>query len=668
MKNLLSEQPSLYLKQHSQQPVNWFPWGDEAFEIARKLNKPIILSIGYSACHWCHVMSKESFEDSYIASIMNRHFICIKVDREERPDIDQTYLEAVRMFNQSAGWPLNVFCLPNGRPFWGGTYFPDKDKGQNIVPWPQVLMRIADHYKREYEELEENANNVVSNLLHTNNAILSNGGEWKDNLLLIAANSICESHDEKDGGFTPAPKFPSPMKLDFLMSIKESQSVRTNKQLALKIDFCITNTLNNMASKGLFDHVSGGFFRYSVDKEWKIPHFEKMLYDNALMITSYSRAFQSFQNSNYKEVVFQTVKWLKKEMLDSKGGFISSISADSEGKEGEYYLHDIDEIKDSVSKESYKVLTDAFCTSKENGFGKGKFLPYPNKNISHESKLYKAGKKILLTQRKKKHRPECDRKKILSWNALLLGALTDAARSFKKKEWLGIAIELNEWMIQNFIDAEFEISSIVFESGIKSNHNFIEDYAIWAESLLNLSSISEWAVKDSAVSYINLAKQLALFSIKNFKDEKISGYFCSRDGINQPAQVRKKFWYDNATPSGNSSLLNVFAKLYHITGEEIWLQEFQEAKSAYPRICTSAPQGIGHALNAITEKAVGISSIECKFSDVAKVISALSRKPYRPVFIKPFKNENVDSAKLTIENNLISESSNPLELIDKLFS
>ena len=228
--------------------------------------------------------------------------------------------------------------------------------------------------------------------------------------MLIAANSICESHDEKDGGFTPAPKFPSPMKLDFLMSIKESQSVRTNKQLALKIDFCITNTLNNMASKGLFDHVSGGFFRYSVDKEWKIPHFEKMLYDNALMITSYSRAFQSFQNSNYKEVVFQTVKWLKKEMLDSKGGFISSISADSEGKEGEYYLHDIDEIKDSVSKESYKVLTDAFCTSKENGLGKGKFLPYPNKNISHESKLY-AGKKILLTQRKKKHRPECDRKR-----------------------------------------------------------------------------------------------------------------------------------------------------------------------------------------------------------------------------------------------------------------
>ena len=220
MKNLLSEQPSLYLKQHSQQPVNWFPWGNEAFEIAKKLNKPIILSIGYSACHWCHVMSKESFEDSYIASIMNRHFICIKVDREERPDIDQTYLEAVRMFNQSAGWPLNVFCLPNGRPFWGGTYFPDKDKGQNIVPWPQVLMRIADHYKREYEELEENANNVVSNLLHTNNAILSSGGEWKDNLLLIAANSICESHDEKNGGFTPAPKFPSPMKLDFLIYVK----------------------------------------------------------------------------------------------------------------------------------------------------------------------------------------------------------------------------------------------------------------------------------------------------------------------------------------------------------------------------------------------------------------------------------------------------------------
>ena len=220
MPNQLSDQSSLYLKQHANQPVEWMPWSQEAFDLSKTLDKPIILSIGYSACHWCHVMSVESFEDSYIASIMNRHFVCIKVDREERPDIDQTYIEAVRMFNQSAGWPLNVFCLPDGKPFCGGTYFPNEDKGQDIVPWPQVLMRIAEHYKREKGELEENANNVVSNLLHANDALSSTDSEWNNELLLSSAKSICDSHDDKEGGFTSAPKFPSPMKIDFLLSIQ----------------------------------------------------------------------------------------------------------------------------------------------------------------------------------------------------------------------------------------------------------------------------------------------------------------------------------------------------------------------------------------------------------------------------------------------------------------
>ena len=295
MPNQLSHQSSLYLQQHANQPVQWMPWTQEAFDIAKKLDKPIILSIGYSACHWCHVMSVESFQDSYIASIMNRHFVCIKVDREERPDIDQTYLEAVRMFNQSAGWPLNVFCLPNGRPFWGGTYFPKEDKGGEIVPWPQVLMRISEHYKREKGELEENANNVVSNLLHANNALSSRANEWNNKLLLSAAKSICDSHDDIEGGFTPAPKFPSPMKIDFLLSIRESQAVRLNENFSDKIDLSITATLSKMACGGIYDHLGGGFFRYSVDSKWQVPHFEKMLYDNALLLSTYSRAFQRFK-------------------------------------------------------------------------------------------------------------------------------------------------------------------------------------------------------------------------------------------------------------------------------------------------------------------------------------------------------------------------------------
>lgn len=667
MKNLLSKEPSLYLKQHSHQPVNWMPWNSDAFTLAEKLNKPIIVSIGYSACHWCHVMSKESFEDKYIASIMNRHFICIKVDREERPDIDQTYLEAVRMFNQSAGWPLNIFCLPNGQPFWGGTYFPNKDKGEGIVPWPQVLMRIADHYNREFNELEENAGNVVSNLIHTNNALLSKDEEWSNEYLIIAAENICKTHDKEYGGFTPAPKFPSPMKLDFLNSIKESQAVKMNTNLNTKISFCINTTLENMCKNGLFDHIGGGFFRYSVDKEWKTPHFEKMLNDNALLISTYSRAYQSFKNEDYKEVVFKTIEWLKHEMFDSNGGFFASVSADSEDSEGDYYLLNLSEIRATLKAEEFELLNQEFSLTNNENFENGRVLPYLDKKQQRKKQNSETARNILLSFRNKKTKPEVDRKKITSWNAMLINAFTDAARAFNKKEWLETAIELNDWMIKKMTSSNLEISSIIFEEDKKSNHGFLDDYAIWAESLLNLSSISEWIIAGSAKTYIDLANKFTLEIIKYFKDKNECGYYFTKLGVEQAAQVRKKFWYDNSTPSGNSSLLRVFATLHHLTGNKIWLKEFNSAKSAYPNLCKKAPQGIGHALTAITEKAVGLCTIKCSPEEIDNLMRDVSKKPYRPIFLKTIPKGTNKDADLIVEDRLIGKSTDPKALIDLLY-
>ena len=408
MPNQLTDQPSLYLQQHANQPIDWMPWTDEAFSLAQKHDKPIIISIGYSACHWCHVMSEESFDDSYIASIMNRHFICIKVDREERPDIDQTYLEAIRMFNQSAGWPLNVFCLPDGRPFWGGTYFPKEDQGQGIVPWPQVLMRIADHYKRGKSELEENANNVVSNLLHANNGLSSSENEWENELLLHSAKAICDSHDDQEGGFTPAPKFPSPMKIDFLLAIRESQAVRFNQVLADKIDLSVQTTLTKMGSGGMYDQIGGGFFRYSVDTQWHIPHFEKMLYDNALLLSTYSKAHQKYPTRLYEEIVSQTIDWLIGNMQDHNGGFYSSVNADTEEGEGEFYLWKYSEIEKVLNNEEAQEFANAFTINKEGNFAEDKSLPRRNSAIQKEGKSYNEQKNSVLSYRNNRIAPSRD--------------------------------------------------------------------------------------------------------------------------------------------------------------------------------------------------------------------------------------------------------------------
>ena len=668
MPNQLSDQSSLYLQQHADQPVNWMPWSVEAFTLAIKLDKPILISIGYSACHWCHVMSEESFEDSYIASIMNRHFVCIKVDREERPDVDQTYLEAIHMFNQTAGWPLNVFCLPDGRPFWGGTFFPKEDQGQGIVPWPQLLMRIADHYKREKGELEENASNVVSNLLHANNGLSSGENEWSNELLLHSAKAICDSHDDQDGGFTPAPKFPSPMKIDFLLAIRESQAVRLNKTLAQKIDFSVQTTLTQMGNGGIYDQIGGGFFRYSVDTQWLVPHFEKMLYDNALLLSTYSKAHQRFDSSLFKEIVFQSIDWLLSDMKNKSGGFWCSVNADTDEGEGQFYFLELSDIAEVLEPDESKVFYNHYEMSNAGNFAEGKLLPIKIHKEERETDNCKEYKNKILSYRNNRILPSRDKKKITTWNALLIRGLVDASRAFNRKDWLQLAIELNEWMTENLLSGNNEISSILFENNQLSQLSFLDDYALWAESLLGLSSLSDWAEPGSSIQYIELAEKITLSMIERFKDKQTCGFYFSEKRNDNPAQIRKKFWYDNATPSANSSLLRVFSTLYHLTKKEIWLREFREAQTGYTTLCKQAPQGIGHALSSMTEEAVGISSLSCPSNQIQKIVKKLSQNPYRPIHISSHTDISRTSINLRIGQNFEEEIKDSDQLIEKLYS
>ena len=363
--NGLGQESSLYLRQHAEQPVNWHAWGDAAFAEARERDVPLLVSIGYSACHWCHVMAHECFDDGYIAGLMNEHFVCVKVDREERPDVDQVYMEAVQMIQQQGGWPLNVFCLPDGRPFFGGTYFPPKDRGNGLVPWPQLLMRISDFYKRSRGELVENAEAIEKNILQGTRAGAAGGGfaEWSGDLLPEAAQGILGNHDHQYGGFGQAPKFPQSMCLHFLMAVRGLPGV--DAELLKRLDGACGTTLRAMAHGGLYDQFGGGFARYSVDAHWLIPHFEKMLYDNALLLQSYTRGWQQTKEGLYAAVVEETVGWLEREMLADCGGFYSALDADTDGEEGLFYVWDPESVDAAVGPVAGRRVRAAYHITAE---------------------------------------------------------------------------------------------------------------------------------------------------------------------------------------------------------------------------------------------------------------------------------------------------------------
>lgn len=632
MPNRLETESSLYLKQHGNNPVNWWPWCTEAFEVAKRENKLILISIGYSSCHWCHVMAHESFEDEYIAGLMNKNFVCIKVDREERPDIDQMFVEVVQMITGRAGWPLNVFCLPDGRPFFGGTYFPPKDIGKSIIPWPQLLMRIVEHYKKSPKELEENAENIIQNLQTSNNPsereILSNDA------LLEGAKLICKTHDEEWGGFGQSPKFPSPTVLDYLFVVRGTLACEEDVQLSKRIDQVLITTLKGMAHGGIYDQIGGGFSRYSVDRFWVVPHFEKMLYDNGLLLTTYTKGWLLYHLELFKSIVEETIIWLLREMATGFGAFASSLDADTGGVEGSFYVWKQNEIIEALGSEEGRAFCEAYSITQVGNFEADTSVPVWVYDDDQKRAVFKPLREKLLRVRQGREQPGKDMKVLVSWNSLVAKGLVDAGFYFKRPEWIELACKTLDWIWKNMFDAENRLKSVYYTGGSQFNA-YLDDYAFYAESCLVLASKIDWVKPGSSSEYIERARRVIGVVLEHFGDGGGSGFFFTTND-HEELIARKKYWWDQAIPAGNASLVHTFSELYALTGESVYVEKLNELRCAYAGLASNAPNGVAYALAGFAADATGVVILKISEPNegvLNRVQEALAQKPYRKIFL-----------------------------------
>ncbi len=650
MPNRLAQENSLYLRQHAANPVDWYPWGEEALAQAQARDKPLLVSIGYSACHWCHVMAHESFEDNYIAGIMNKHFVCVKVDREERPDVDQVYMEAVQMIQQQGGWPLNVFCLPDGRPFFGGTYFPPEDRGHGLIPWPQLLMRVADYYKRSRQELLENADSIQKNIVAGMQAASGggSGSAWDPKILLDAAHGICGNHDDQYGGFGAAPKFPPAMTLNFLRTLRRSAAVESDSALADRIDEVSHTTLRAMAHGGIFDQFGGGFARYSVDAHWLIPHFEKMLYDNALLIEAYTRAWLDNHSSLYKAVVTETIGWLEREMKAPGGAYYAALDADSEGVEGRYYVWTPEEVDSVLGPAMAREIRAAYNITNKGNFEEGTTNPaLVEADFAVRERLAEARTKLLEHRRAERVPPGCDTKVSTFWNALTLRALSEAGFFFNRSDWMEMALQAAEFLWLEMIDDHLDplrLHAVYYEGEGARFDGFLHDYAALADAFLALSGKVDYFHPGQSIVWQKRAQALVDAALSRFADPHMAGCFFTAEEVPTPV-ARRKEWFDNATPSGNSVLLHALSGLHALTGEARYAAEFHNTLPAYKDYAAKVASGVAHALEAAATEAIGVAVIKVSAdADFSALRHALMAKPWRRCFIRKESNRGLSAA------------------------
>ena len=576
--NSLIHETSPYLLQHAHNPVDWYAWGDEAFERARAEDKPVLVSIGYSACHWCHVMEHESFEDEATAAVMNENFVNIKVDMEERPDVDQIYMNFVQLTTGRGGWPMNVFLTPDKRPFFGGTYFPPAPR-YGMASWQQTLMSIAEAYRERRDELDHSANEIVGELRRLSIVDAAQGGLSTD-LLDTAFASFSRTFDTVNGGFGGAPKFPPAMSLEFLLRYHH----RTGNDMALTI---VKYTLDKMARGGIYDQLGGGFHRYAVDAIWLVPHFEKMLYDSAQLIRVYLHAFQVTGDEFYKRIAVEALEYVRREMLDESGGFYSTQDADSEGEEGKFFVWTPEAVAEILGE---KAATD-FCAYYDVTAG-GNFEGANILNIRDPlaSSPGPEMNRALFDAREKRIKPNRDEKILTAWNGLMLAAFADAAAVLANDEYLEVAKRNAEFILKQ-LQKDGRLLRTWKEGTAKLN-GYIEDYANVADGLIRLYEVS------GEVRYLTEAKRLSDLTITEFWDEENGGFFFTSND-HEELIVRNKDFYDNATPSGNSVAADVLLRLAKLLGDD----KYERFAVTVLRLTASQlkrhPQGFGRALSAL---------------------------------------------------------------------
>jgi uncharacterized protein len=589
--NRLISETSPYLVQHAHNPVDWFPWCDEAFEKAQQEDKPVLLSVGYAACHWCHVMAHESFEHEGIAKLMNDLFINIKVDREERPDIDSIYMNAVQMMTGHGGWPMTVFLTPEGVPFYGGTYYPPEDR-QGMPGFPRVLISIAEAYKEQRDQITSNANVIIEQLNRLNEFTAADA--LTTEILDDAANGIMRAFDTVHGGFGRAPKFPPAMVLSFLLR----QSQRTNDSAVLA---AVEMTLIKMAHGGMYDQLGGGFHRYSVDEKWLIPHFEKMLYDNALLSRIYLDAYLVKGKDFYRQITTEILDYVVREMLDENGGVYSSQDADSEGEEGKFFVWRPEEVIALLGEEEGRLFNRYFDVSEHGNFEHGTSALHIDTELTAVAKLIKVtperltdvitrGKQILFEAREQRIKPARDEKILTAWNGLMLRSFAEAARVLKREDYLQIAVR----------NAEFLTTQLQRDGRLLRTHKdgqsklnaYQEDYAYLIDGLLALYEATfdeRWFME---------ARALADTMIALFWDEREGGfYFTSND--HEQLIARAKESYDNATPSGNSVAAHVLQRLALFTNEPSYREYAEKTLKLLANQIARFPNAFGHLLCAL---------------------------------------------------------------------
>ena len=591
MSNSLIKEKSPYLRQHAENPVDWLPWGEEAFYRAGHEDKPIFLSIGYSTCHWCHVMAHESFEDSQVAELLNRYYIPVKVDREERPDVDSVYMQACQALTGSGGWPLTIIMTADKLPFFAGTYIPKNSRGNQAGLIP-LLSAIARRWAEDRESLLKTAGEIGSFLSAQREPSPAEPGEDK---LKAAAAQLAAAYDREYGGFGTAPKFPSPHDLLFLLRLAHFTGDKEQRQM-------VDNSLRQMYRGGIYDHFGGGFSRYSTDREWLAPHFEKTLYDNALLSFLYTEAWQEGHTALYRDVAENTLDYCLRELKAEGGGFFSAQDADSRGVEGAYYLFTPEEVKSVLGEDAGRHFCNCYDITPEGNFhGKSipnlllnnrwNFVPEGYEEYREKLRLYREERLPLFT----------DEKILTGWNGLMLMALSRAAFAFGDRRYLMEARELAEFMGEKLYEGGRLMARLC--DGELRYEAQLDDYAFYALGLLELYRA------DFKAGHIASAQALAGQLLEDFADEK-GGFFRTSRGA-EKLFIRPKEVYDGALPSGNSAAALLFEELFRLTGKELWREAAEKQLGYICSACARVPAGCAFGYLAMLRYVYGGRELVC---------------------------------------------------------
>jgi len=582
--NRLANESSPYLLQHKNNPVDWYPWGEEAFNKALELDRPIFLSIGYSTCHWCHVMEEESFEDEEVAKLLNENFISIKVDREERPEIDHLYMTVCQAMTGRGGWPLTIIMTPNKDPFFAGTYFPKRGR-RGRPGMMELLPSVSQAWEKERDDLVLSANQINKYLIDSNKKEL--GDQLEESILVDTYSQFVNRYDDKYGGFGDKPKFPSPHNLIYLLRYHNMTGDKTSLLMAEK-------TLKNMRLGGIFDHIGFGFHRYSTDKEWILPHFEKMLYDQAMLALAYTEAFQITNDSFYQKVVEEILFYVQRDMTDKRGGFYSAEDADSEGEEGLFYLWTVEELKENLSSADAELLIETFNIELSGNYIDEALGKKTLKNILYLNNP-KSNNKInkilndLYTIRKERIHPLKDDKILTDWNGLMIAAFAKAGDVFNSDDYIKQAENSAQFILKNLTDKNGRLLKR-YRNGKSGIDSHLDDYAFFIWGLLELYEATFNTI------YLSEAIKLSEIMVSEFWDTENGAFFLGSNN-SEKLIVRAKTGYDGAIPSGNSVAAMNFIKLNRITGETKWVEISDKIFMTFSKEINNTPTAFSYMLN-----------------------------------------------------------------------